>query len=348
MKFLCRITHRYCGRYLPTIQTELKEQSGSLRKMTSATSSSSSSSSKGSEKSSKLDVVNPSPEGTMFTSALLKPLYITAAYLFLLRTMAQNLYKATDTSPYSDPFKEVWWSGPIFFSIAYLAVIYFGTRYMKDREPFENLRPYIFTYNLYQCVLNIWCVGAVIHEVYTNPMFTGIWGNLPEETPRAFRISFLVWVHYNNKYVELLDTLFMILRKKNRQISFLHCYHHILLIWAWFLVCKVDASGDSYFGATVNSFIHIIMYGYYTLALVGIPCPWKKWITKCQMIQFVVCLSHSCYAVYNGNAKIILPLAQAFVMINMLVLFGAFYQKEYSGKLRHGGKEEGEVSKKTK
>lgn len=301
---------------------------------------------------SKLDVVSSTTgnesDDNLFGTALLKPLYITAAYLFLLRTMAQNLYHAKDAVPYTDPFKEVWWSGPIFFSIAYLLMIYFGTTYMRDREPFHNLKPYIFTYNLYQCILNIWCVGAVIHEVYTNSMFTGIWGNYPEETPRAFRISFLVWVHYNNKYVELLDTLFMILRKKNRQISFLHCYHHILLIWAWFLVCKVDASGDSYFGATVNSFIHIIMYGYYAMALIGIPCPWKKWITKCQMIQFMICFSHSCYAIYSGNAKIILPLAQAFVMVNMLVLFGAFYKNEYSkeGKLRSGIQKDGNNNEK--
>lgn len=268
------------------------------------------------------------PKDSMFTSALLKPIYLTVAYLFLLRMMAQALYNAADTTPYSDPFKEVWWSGPIFFTFAYLAMVYFGVKYMKDKEEFQ-IKPYIFTYNLYQCVLNVWCVAAVIHEVYTNPMFTGIWGNYPENTPRAFRISFLVWVHYNNKYVELLDTLFMILRKKNNQISFLHCYHHVMLIWAWFLVCKVEASGDSFFGATVNSFIHVLMYGYYTLALLGVPCPWKKWITNCQMLQFCVCFAHSVYALWKGNAPPILPLAQAFVMINMLVLFGNFYRKAY-------------------
>lgn len=271
----------------------------------------------------------------LFTTSLLPPLYLTTGYLLLLRFMAQSFYKAIDTVPYHDPFKEVWLSGPVFFSIAYLSMVYFGTRYMKDKEPFQNMKPYIFTYNLYQCMLNLWCVAAVIHEVRTNVMFQGIWGTYPEETPRAFRISFLVWIHHNNKYIELLDTFFMIIRKKNRQISFLHCYHHVLLIWAWFLVCRIDASGDSFFGCTVNSLIHVIMYGYYTMALLGVPCPWKKWITNCQMIQFCVCLSHSIFTLYNGNANPILPLAQAFVMINMLVLFGAFYRQEYSGGNHH-------------
>ena len=62
----------------------------------------------------------------------------------------------------------------------------------------------------------------------------------------------------------------------------------------------------------------------------NIPCPWKKWITKAQMCQFVLVLSHSCYVVYNGNAPLILPLAQAFVMINMLVLFSMFFNKKYA------------------
>jgi elongation of very long chain fatty acids protein 4 len=199
---------------------------------------------------------------------------------------------------------------------------------MKDRPEFE-IKPFIFTYNLYQCLLNAWCVYAMLQEVYSNPWFNGLWGNSPQPGSGGFRIAFLVWVHYNNKYIELCDTLFMILRKKNNQISFLHCYHHVLLIWAWFFVCKIEAGGDCYFGAMVNSSIHVIMYGYYTLALLNVPCPWKKWITTCQMIQFCICLSHSIYVVIKGNMPIALPLAQAFVMINMLVLFGNFYKKAY-------------------
>lgn len=260
----------------------------------------------------------------IFTSALLPPIYLVAAYLVVLRLMGNELKKEEDT----DPFQRVWWIGPIFFTIVYLSMVYFGPKLMKDREEFK-IKPYIFTYNLYQCILNIWCVAAMAYEVYTNPIFPYPWGNVFVTGAPSFRISFLVWVHYNNKFVELLDTLWMVLRKKNDQISFLHCYHHVLLIWAWFLCCRVQLGGDTYFGSMVNSFIHIIMYGYYTLALLNVPCPWKRWITNCQMLQFALVLSHSCYVVYHGTAPIILPLAQGFVMVNMLVLFSMFYQKKY-------------------
>ena len=267
----------------------------------------------------------------VFTSALLIPMYLTAAYLYFLKLMADSLAKEADSDPNTNTFNRVWISGPITFSCLYLLMIYFGKKWMSGREEYQ-IKPYIFTYNLYQCVLNLWCVIAMAYEVYSNPWFTSVWGNTPQRGSNGFKISFLVWVHYNNKYVELLDTVWMVLRKKNNQVSFLHCYHHILLIWAWYCVCKIETGGDSYFGAAVNSFIHVIMYGYYTLALLGIDCPWKKWITNCQMLQFCVCLAHSCYVYLKGNLPKELPLLQAFVMLNMLVLFGNFYVKTYSKK----------------
>ena len=55
----------------------------------------------------------------------------------------------------------------------------------------------------------------MLYEVFTNPIFNGMWGNTVVSGARGYNISFLVWAHYNNKYVELLDTVFMVLRKKN-------------------------------------------------------------------------------------------------------------------------------------
>jgi len=145
-------------------------------------------------------------------------------------------------------------------------------------------------------------------------------------------MSFLIWIHYNNKFVELLDTFFMVIRKKNSQISFLHVYHHVLIMWAWFLVCRFGCGGDAYFGAMVNSFIHVLMYSYYLFALLGISCPWKQYITQVQLVQFVICLMSAIYCLIMGNYPAYLCFVQIFVMLNMLVLFVDFYKKSYSTK----------------
>ena len=43
------------------------------------------------------------------------------------------------------------------------------------------------------------------------------------------------------------------------------------------------AGGDAYFGAMVNSFIHVVMYQYYCAKALGIDVPWKRHLTNLQM-----------------------------------------------------------------
>ena len=172
--------------------------------------------------------------------------------------------------------------------------------------------------------------GAFILEVRNSGM--NVWGNPVDRSATGYRMAFLIWVHYNNKYVELLDTMFMIARKKEEQLSFLHVWHHILILWSWWLVCKFAPGGDVYFGALANSLIHVFMYGYYLMRLCKIPCPFKKYLTQMQLIQFVVCFVHACYVMYCGTIQLWLCCVQMFVMLNMLVLFGQFYLKSYNNK----------------
>merc|ERR1712046_178627 len=150
-----------------------------------------------------------------------------------------------------------------------------------------------------------------------------------QSTPK---LSFLIWVHYNNKFVELLDTVFMVFNKKTEQLSFLHVYHHVLIMWSWWAVCRWGCGGIAWFSATLNSAIHVAMYGYYTLAALKLPCPWKKMLTMMQMGQFCLCMSTAVWALVNGLYPFYLSLLNMWVMINLLVLFGNFYAKKYAAK----------------
>lgn len=269
---------------------------------------------------------------------LVVPITLVLGMMILVGLMWNDMREQLMRNPEANPVKQVWIIGPVFFSVFYLQVVYFGQRFMADKKPL-CIKPFVFTYNLYQCLLNLVTVGAMCWEVYTNPHYTSVWGNAPQrDAQKGFAISFLVWLHYNNKFVELLDTFWMVLKKKDKQISFLHCYHHILLIWVWWYCCRVEPTGESWFGACVNSFIHVIMYGYYTMALLNIPCPWKRWITNCQMLQFAVCLTHAGYVFYRDEMPRGLSYAQAWVMVNMLYLFGRFYAESYGQKKSEGGK----------
>lgn len=234
-----------------------------------------------------------------------------------------------------------WWL-PLAGSVAYACMIFFGKRIMADRAPL-NPKNAMLIYNIYQSAINGFMSAWLVYWAYQNfaeskdaptawSLTSWIWGNYEDRTSKGFNIAFGMWMHYNNKYLELFDTFFMVVKKKDEQISFLHVYHHILLVWSWFACILFCIGGDAYYGASFNSLVHFFMYGYYALALFQIPCPWKKHLTMFQMIQFVCCGSQSIYVFFKGNVWWFVPALQLFVMVNMLYLFSKFYSKKYNKK----------------
>ena len=89
---------------------------------------------------------------------------------------------------------------------------------------------------------------------------------------------------------------------------------------------KTSGCVDSYFGVACNASVHVLMYSYYLAASLGVRCPWKRYLTLAQMVQFCACAAHSLYLLATpGACPAVLPLTQLFVMSNMLALFARFY-----------------------
>ena len=290
-----------------------------------------------------LAVTNDKPDTSFFGAGIISPLILVSLMTFWLIYVSKEMdTEAAAGDPNSYPVKQVSIAFPITALVLYPTIIFFGLKYMENREPFE-IQKYVFVYNMYQCVLNAFIVGAMIWEFNKNPWYStryGFlpWGNRVQPGYAGFRMTWLVWLHYNNKYLELLDTLWMVLKKKKNQITFLHCYHHILLIWIWWHCCSNESGGEAWFGACVNSLIHVYMYGYYTMSLLKWKVEFMKiYMTTCQMIQFIICLGHAVFVIYHtaygtelrGYYPLFLCFDQAFVMINMLFLFGHFFYKSY-------------------
>jgi len=150
--------------------------------------------------------------------------------------------------------------------------------------------------------------------------------------------TYAIWVHYCNKYLEFLDTYFMVLRGKNEQVSFLHVYHHTTIAWAWWIALSLFPGGDVYFGALLNSWIHVMMYSYYALSLLKVPCPWKRYLTMAQLVQFLSVVLYTCICTYLWPVQdrqpqhFIAAGVQVFEMMSLFFLFQHFYKKSYSKK----------------
>jgi elongation of very long chain fatty acids protein 4 len=266
------------------------------------------------------------------------PLIVAAAHAYYLYTVWQSV------KGQADPFAEFPLTTPVALTLGYLAMVFVGPKLMGDSAAWD-LSETMFVYNWYQTGLNAWIVGAFIWEVYSTG--SPVWGMGVDRSAAGTWLGFIIYVHYNNKFIEFLDSLFMILRQKRAQLSFLHVYHHCLMPWAWFAVVHYACGGDAYFGAMMNSFIHVVMYSYYALSSRGVRVPWKKQVTNLQLIQFVICATHSIAIWWWGEAVYppYLSLLELYVMTTMLILFGRFYAKAYGGKKKQGEGKDGKKEK---
>lgn len=133
-------------------------------------------------------------------------------------------------------------------------------------------------------------------------------------------------VYFGVKVLELLDTIFMMLRHKSRQISFLHVFHHgsMLILTdygrsrsAWPAIAPVLA---------LNSFVHILLYYYYAQTVNAPARPtWKRRITELQIGQFLIDLVYALNGYFFHNFCI----WGIFYGLAMTALFANFYVRAY-------------------
>lgn len=143
-----------------------------------------------------------------------------------------------------------------------------------------------------------------------------------------------VYTYFICKLIELLDTVFFVMRKKDRQISFLHLYHHSMMpICAWIGV-KFFAGGHPTLLGVINSFIHIFMYTYYMLAAFGPHMQkylwWKRYLTTMQIVQFIIIFFHNFQMLFT-SCNFPKPLSILLVLNSglFIYMFGSFYINNY-------------------
>ncbi|KAL6047976.1 Elongation of very long chain fatty acids protein [Balamuthia mandrillaris] len=174
---------------------------------------------------------------------------------------------------------------PVLISLAYVVVIFALKRFMRDRKPY-SLRTALILWNAFLALYSLISAVVVMPVLLSEVWELGFVGELCSVSTERYLAPWVL-MFCLSKIPELVDTLFIVLRK--RPLIFLHWYHHLAtLIFCW-EACALNVSTGVWF-AGMNLTVHSIMYSYYCLTAMGyrFSQPLRLSITSLQISQMVM------------------------------------------------------------
>jgi len=257
-----------------------------------------------------------------------------------LTRLYQDALKHTDSRVTDYPLV---WNDPrpvIGLILGYLLFVMIGPKIMSYLPPAPIPRWFLFVYNFALVGLSIYMFEEIVVGAY-NAKYNFWCAEINRSTSDAeMRVTNALWWYYISKAIELLDTVWMILRKRNLQVTFLHVFHHATMLAIWWVVISWIPGGQSYFGSSLNCMVHVFMYSYYGLSVIPSlkgKLWWKKYITTIQLVQFMITFTHTTVGLYqSAKGQCSFPLWGQLLlwiyMIIMMCLFTNFFVHEYIKK----------------
>jgi elongation of very long chain fatty acids protein 6 len=119
------------------------------------------------------------------------------------------------------------WSNSIIYAFIYVLIIFGGRAYMANKDRFE-LRGILAAWNIMLAVFSIVGTFRLLPEMYYVLSNHGFEYSICNNSYAYGVTGLWSYLFVMSKLVELVDTVFIVLRKQ--QLIFLHWYHHATVL----------------------------------------------------------------------------------------------------------------------
>jgi len=196
---------------------------------------------------------------------------------------------------------------------SYFVLVQFGKKVMQSRRPFYGalFDNTLFCWNLFLTVFSIYGATRVVPYVLLGVIYDD--DDAPSEASLLYKVSSLscrntlavtngpasLWIclFVFSKVIELIDTLFLVLKKKD--VLFLHFFHHLTVLpWAWIELSRESAPSATF--AAMNLSVHSVMYCYFAIMSTEtgrnhiLPPTEQRGIRIAMFITFIQCSQMFC------------------------------------------------------
>ena len=110
-----------------------------------------------------------------------------------------------------------------------MCVVYLATLYVLNKRSTPlNIPTWLpAIHNLFLTILSLILFVWMTENAVTQLMDKGLFFSVCDARSYTPRVDFIMYLNYLTKFYELIDTLFLVLKKK--KLEFLHVYHHSIL-----------------------------------------------------------------------------------------------------------------------
>jgi hypothetical protein len=174
---------------------------------------------------------------------------------------------------------------PMLISLWFLGGVFIATRRMVHRPSSKRWFELMLFFNLSVSLSHIIVAVGVVREAFLLG-FSVVGNSLPAageaQTDGSLRLGALVVLHYYTSVFELMDTFFLVARKKIGKSLGLHVWLRLQHVWNWFIAACFACGGDCYFPLFVSAAASALLHLSYTRNLL-----WHRDTQGLDLFQFV-------------------------------------------------------------